>query len=93
MESLIKVGVIVTIACVPRAIAAVIGILPSIISDSSQIVSPISSFLYVLSVVMVYFSLRCLLREDDESFFKKYILIQAIFIVVKLVLSFINIYI
>lgn len=92
-KSLVQVIVAVTLASCPRIIASVLSILPALISQSSNIISPVNGFLGILSTVLVYISLRSIFKEDDESFIKKFIIIQAVYYLVKFILNFLNIYI
>lgn len=93
-KSITSVIVTVTIASFPRVIGAVLSILSSLVSSASSIISPIVSFLSALSIIMVYFGLKALLEEeDDESFFKRFIFIQAVYFLAKFILGYFQIYI
>jgi len=94
IKQITPVVIIIIIASTPRVMSAVINILPSLISTSSRIVSPITSFLYIVSVILVYFGLKALSGENkDEVFFKKYMMIQGAYFVTMFVLAFLSIHI
>jgi hypothetical protein len=84
--------VIVAVAYSPLAVRSVLNIVPALISASSRIISPINGFLYVMSIILLFFGVKALSGEDSyEEYFKKFVLIQAIYFAARFVLGFLNI--
>jgi len=83
----------ITIANVPQAIGSVLRIIVSLIPRSSVVVGSINSLLYLLSIVLVYFGIKAFSGEEDESFFKKFVLIQCIYFASRIVLNAFGIWI
>ena len=84
----------VSIANIPTVIATVVSLLTIISLKVSTITTPFASLCSVISIVLTYFGLKNLFNEEKNSdFIKKFILIETIYYIVYIVLSFINIYI
>lgn len=80
-------------AFIPRIAAEVISIL-SVISSAYKITSPVSGFLGLLSTVFVFFAIKELYDEkENDNAFKKFMIVEGIYYIVKFVLSFLTIYI
>lgn len=79
---------------IPIIFADVIGLLTIISSSIVKITSKISSLASLISTVLMYFAIRELYGEEDEKqAFKNFVIIEAIYIVVSLVISYLGIYI
>lgn len=84
----------ITVAKVPKIIAAAIGLLTIISSNASMITSPISSLCSVISTVLTYFTMKALFEEKENSkFLKTFVIVEAIYYIAYFVLSFLGIYI
>lgn len=93
-KSLITIMSVVTAAKLPIVIAYVLDLLTLISSRISTITSPFKSLCTVVSTVLLYFGSKYLLgEEDDKSFIKKFVLIEAIFYVAYILIGFLEIYI
>lgn len=91
-KSLSSIIAAVTLAKIPTILAAVLNILVIISSQVSRITGPITSLCYVISTVLLYFGIKELyLKEDDNSFIKTFITIEAIYFVARFILSFMKI--
>ena len=87
-KKLMPVVITIIIASSPRAAGAVLSILSALIPGSAIIISSASAFLYLISVVLVYFALKALVGEDeDEKFFISFIKIQCVYFVARIVLG------
>jgi len=93
-KSLTTVLSTITATQLPIIAAEFIGILTLISSSAIKITSKVYSLASLVSTVLMYFAIRELYNEEDEKqAFKNYVLIQAIYIVVSLVISYLGIYI
>ncbi|MBQ2836349.1 MAG: hypothetical protein IJE68_05910 [Clostridia bacterium] len=79
---------------IPIIFANVIGLLTIISSNIVKITSKISSLASLISTVLMYFAIRELYGEEDEKqAFKNFVIIEAIYLLVSLVISYLGIYI
>lgn len=93
-RSFITVMTAITAANIPVIVANVVGILYIISASISKILTPFSSFCTVISIVFTFFAIKALCGEQDNTkFLKTFILIQAIYYVAYLVISYLEIYI
>lgn len=84
----------VSIANIPKVIASAVSLLTIISLKASTITTPFSSLCSVISIVLTYFGLKNLYNEEKNTdFIKKFILIETIYYIVSVVVSFLNIYI
>ena len=80
-------------AFIPRVAAEVISLL-TIIPSAYRITSPINGLLGLLTTVFTFFAIKELHDEPEhDSAIKKFLIIEAIYYVVRFVLSFLTIYI
>lgn len=78
----------------PVIAASVISLLTVISSNIVNITSKISSFASILSTVLLYIGIRELYNEEDEKqSFKTFVIIEAIYVVVSFIISYLGIYI
>lgn len=93
-KSLITIITTMITAKIPVIIAAVISLLTIFSSSASRITTPISSLCAVVSVVLSYFAMKTIFNEEQNSkFLKKFVMIQAIYYIAYLIISFLEIYI
>lgn len=93
-KSLITVLTTVVTANLPIIIGDVIGLLTIISSNISPITTKVSSLAYIISVAFMYFSIKALCGEEDESSaFNKFLVIEALYIAVAFIVRYLGIYI
>lgn len=93
-KSLITVLTTITAVKLPVIVARVISLLTIISNNASVITSRISSLCSVISTVFLYFAIRDLYAEEDEKVtLKNFVIIEAIYLVASLVISYLGIYI
>lgn len=93
-KSLITVLTTITAVKLPVIAARVISLLTIISNNASVITSRISSLCSVISTVFLYFAIRDLYAEEDEKVtLKNFVIIEAIYLVASLVISYLGIYI
>lgn len=84
----------IAIAKIPVVLASVVSLITIISKNALTLTSRFSGFCSVISIVLVYFSSKALFGEEQNSkFFKKFVIIYAIYYVVSLVLYYLGIYI
>lgn len=93
-KSLVTVLTTITAVKLPVIAARVINLITLISSSASTITSEISGLFSVISTVFLYFGIRELYGENDEKVaFKNFVIIEAIYIVVSFIISYLGIYI
>lgn len=91
-QSLTKSITAVAIAKIPVIISACLGILTYISYKITYITSPISSLLYVISTVLMFFVVKEMFgEEENEKALKTFIKVEAIFYIVVFAFSFLGI--
>jgi len=84
----------VTIAFIPEIISSLLWILRNLATNLGAILSPIGGLLSVVSIVLMYHTIKALSQEDNgEKAIKTFIKVEAVFYVIAFVLTFVNIYI
>lgn len=92
-KSLVTVLTTVTTIKLPLIVAKVISLLTLISSNASVITSRVSSLCSVITTVLFFFAIRELFNEEDEKqVLKNYVIIEAIYLVASLVISYLGIY-
>ena len=93
-DSFSKILTAVAIAYVPEVISSLLWILRNFASNIGSILSPIGGLLSVVSIILMYFTIKALAQEEnEEKSIKTFIKVQAVFYIIAFALSFINIYI
>lgn len=93
-KSLTSVISTVTLAQLPLAIASVISLLTIFSYEFTKIIVAFTGLCAVISIILAYFGYKEILNEKEDSIFiKKFILIQVIYYIVYIVLTFLGIYI
>lgn len=93
-KSLITVLTTIVTVKLPVIVSRTIGLLTIISSNASPITSRISSLGTVISTLFLYFAIRDLYGEEDEKCaFKNFVIIEAIYLLSSLVISYLGIYI
>lgn len=91
-QSLTKSITAVAIAKVPVIISAILGYLSYISSNIRYVTSPISSFLSVISTVLMFFVVKEIFKEqENEKAFKAFIKIEVVYYIIVFAFSFLGI--
>lgn len=91
-KSLITVLTTVTTTKLPIIVANVVSLLTLISSNAYVITKRVSSLCSIISTVLLYFGIRELYNEEDEKeTLKNFVIIEAIYFVMSLVISFLGI--
>ena len=91
-KSLVTVLTTVTTANIPVIIASVINLLTLFSYNVSKITNKITSLCSIISVVFMFFAIRNLYGEKEEkTAFKNFVIIEAIYIVVAFIISYLGI--
>ncbi len=92
-KSLITIISTLTIAAVPLIINKVIGIVTVLVSGISIVTSPITTMFSSISAILTYFGMKDLFgEEENQSFIRKFAIIELISALVFVILSRIGIY-
>lgn len=93
-KQLTTIITVVTTASLPLAIASVVRLLGIFGTKVSTITSPFSSLCGVISTILMYFGIKSIFgTEKNSEFIKKFVLIEGIYYIAYIVLSFLEIYI
>lgn len=92
-KSFLTIASSILIAEIPTVIATVVNLLTIIGSGIFRLTSAFSGFCSILSTILLYFAIKNLSNEENNSsYFWKFALIMGIFYVVKFVFSYLEIY-
>ena len=90
-KSFVTTFTTVMAAFIPRVAAYVVSLL-TVIPGAYRITSPVNGLLGLLTTVFTFFALKELLDEpENDSAVKKFLIIEAIYYVVRFILSFLSI--
>lgn len=93
-KSLVTTLTTITTAQIPLAISSVVSLLTLISSNITKLTSPFYNICYVISIVLSYFAMKDLFGEEqNKEFVKKFALIQVIYYIAYIVISYFGIYI
>ena len=93
-KSLATIITSITIAKIPTILASVISLLTIFSVSAYRITSPISSLCSVVTIILTYFTIKAIFNEEQNSkFLKTFVIIEAIYYVAYLIISFLEIYI
>lgn len=93
-KSLTTIISTVTITQLPLIISSLVSLLTIISSNISIITIPFAKICSVVAIILSYFGFKNLFAEDnDQTFIKKYILIQVIYYIAYIVIRLLGIYI
>lgn len=91
-RSFITIITAMTVAKIPVIISSLLGFLTYISYKVTSITNPIGSLLSVISTVLVYFAVKFLSNEENDSdALKSFIKVEAIYYIIYFVLSFLEI--
>ena len=84
----------ITATQLPVIAAEIVGLLTIISSSAIRITNKAYNLATLISTVLMYFAIRELYGEEDEkNAFKNFVIIEAVYVVVSLVISYLGIYI
>lgn len=84
----------ITIAKIPVILASVVSLLVLFSSSASRIVIPFTSLCTIISIVLTYFTIKAIFKEEQNSkFFKTFVIIEGIYYIAYILISFLEIYI
>lgn len=93
-KSLTTIITSITIAKIPTILASVISLLTIFSYSAYRITSPIASLCSVVTIILTYFTIKSIFNEEQNSkFLKTFVIIEAIYYVAYLIISFLEIYI
>lgn len=84
----------ITSANIPMVIASIVSLLTLINIRANVLTNPFTQLCNVITIILSYFGIKSLLEiEKNSEYIKKFVIIEAIFYIVYIVLSFLDIYI
>lgn len=93
-KSFVTVFNTITAAFLPFVVIKVLNVLTTLVSiitiGISKITSPIICILQIASIILLFFGIKGLSGEDDETAVKKFIIIQAIYCGIAFILGFLT---
>jgi len=93
-KSLVNIITSITIAQVPTIIASVVSLLTLFSVSAYKITSPFSSLCSVVTIILTYFTIKAIYKEEQNSkFLKTFVIIEAIYYIAYVIISFLGIYI
>lgn len=93
-KSLATIITSITIAKIPTIFASVVNLLTIFSASAYKITSPIASLCSVVTTILTYFTIKAIFKEEQNSkFLKTFVIIEAIYYVAYLIISFLEIYI
>lgn len=91
-KSLITIISVVTASYLPIVIANIVYLLRLISSEVTKITNPFGSLCAIIKTILLYFGIKFLLKEEDDNrFIKKFVIIEAIYYLAAIALSFFEI--
>lgn len=79
VDKFLPLAITVTIAGAPYALSEVFGVLGALMPGAYSVIGKVDSLLSLVAVLLTYFALKTFSGEEDEKFFKKFVLIQGCF--------------
>lgn len=93
-KSLTTILTAITIAKIPTIFASVFSLLTLFSYSAYKITSPVASLCAVVTIILTYFTIKAIFKEEQNSkFLKTFVIIEAIYYVAYLIISFLEIYI
>ena len=84
----------ITSANIPMVIASIVSLLTLINIRANVLTNPFTQLCNVITIILSYFGIKSLLGiEKNSEYIKKFVIIEAIFYIVYIVLSFLDLYI
>lgn len=93
-KSLINIITSITIAQIPTILASVVSLLTLFSVSAYKITSPFASLCTVVTTILTYFTIKAIYKEEQNSkFLKTFVIIEAIYYIAYVIISFLGIYI
>lgn len=93
-KSLVNIITSITIAQVPTIIASVVSLLTLFSVSAYKITSPFASLCAIVTTILTYFTIKAIYKEEQNSkFLKTFVIIEAIYYIAYVIISFLGIYI
>lgn len=93
-KSMVSIITSIVTANIPIILASVISLLTLFSSRISIITTPINSIASCVSIVLTYFVTKMIFQEEsDTEFIKKFVMIEVIYYICRVVISLLEIYI
>lgn len=90
--SISKVLTSVSIAYIPSIISSILWLLYHLSTRITTLLSPISGLLRVISIVLMYFTIKEFTnKNDEESALKEFVKVEAVFYIIVFAISFLGI--
>lgn len=84
----------ITSANIPMVIASIVSLLTLLNHRVSTLTGPFTSLCHVITIVLSYFGMKALFGiEKNSDFIKKFVIVEAIYYIAYIILSFLEIYI
>ena len=91
-KSIVTIITAIVTAKIPSIIATVVSLLTIIDYKVSYITAPFSSLCNVISIILMYFATKSIFGEEQKSkFFIKFVIIEAIYYAIYILVSFLGI--
>lgn len=91
-KQLTTVITVVISASIPLVLASVVSLLKIVSTEVSLVTVPFTKLCNVISIVLMYFAIKSVLgTEKNSDFIKKFVMIEAIYYIVYIILSLLNI--
>ena len=93
-KSLSSIMSAITIAKIPVIFAAIVDLVDIVSDDAYKLTAPISKLASIVSTILIYFTIKEIMKEEDNSkFLKTFVIVEAIYCLAYFILSFLGIYI
>ena len=90
-DSISKVLTSVSIAYIPSITAAFLWLLYHVSTKISYILSPISAILNIVSLFLMYYTVKEYTKENEEATFKKFIKVEVVYYIIAFAINFLGI--
>lgn len=93
-RSLTTIITAITIANVPLIVASIVNLLTVFSYSAYKITTPVSGLCSIITTILTYFTIKTLFKEEQNSkFLKTFVIIEAIYYLAYIAISFLEIYI
>ena len=91
-DSISKILTPITLAYIPLIVSSLLWLLQNIFVDLIYLLTPISALLRVISVILMYHTVKILAEEEnEEKALKTFIKVEAVFYIIVFIVSFFEI--
>ncbi len=93
-KSFVTIFTAMTAASIPTIVAEILSLLRLVSSSIIKVLNPISSFCSAITIIFTFFAIKAICGEEDNTkFLKTFILVEAIYYIAYLIISYLEIYI